>query len=176
MTDSPNQPDSDLLLKITACQSKIFALAVSLLGDRDAAADIQQETNLVIWGKAEEAREVKNFSAWAMKIAFYEIKNYRRRQQRSSLIFDTDVMEILAEESMDLVDSMDDRLSALQECMKRLPERQRDLLDERYHDGTTVKTIAKRLSRPANQIGVLLFRIRAELHNCITLRMKEGKV
>lgn len=174
MTVSPKNPDSDLLLKITACQGKIFGFAVSLLGDREAAADIQQETNLVIWDKADEARQVTNFNAWAMKIAYFQVKNYRRKQQRSALIFDTDVMEILAEESFDFADSMDDRLDALQQCMQLLPTRQRALLEERYHHGKEVKEIAEGTSRSANQLGVMLFRIRAELHNCISKRIKEG--
>ena len=116
MTDPANNPDSELMLKITACQGKIFALAISMLGDHEAASDIQQETNLIIWDKAQEAKQVTNFSAWALKIAYFQIKNYRRKQQRSMLLFDSDVMELLAEDSHEMVDSMDDRLKALQTC------------------------------------------------------------
>jgi len=89
---------ADFVRQITACQSAIYAFALSLLGDTEAASDIQQETNLVIWSKIEESREVKNFRAWAMKIAYYEVKNYRRRMSRSSLVFDSDVMELLAQD------------------------------------------------------------------------------
>lgn len=160
------------MLKITACQGKIFALAISMLGDHHAAADIQQETNLVIWGKAQEAKQVDNFSAWALKIAFFQIKNYRRKQARSVLLFDSDVMELLAEDTTEMVGSMDDRLHALQSCMQCLPEKHRQLLEERYHHGMSVKDIAKRVSRSANSLGVLLFRIRTQLHNCISQRLK----
>lgn len=175
MNQTPNKPDSDLMLKITACQGKIFALAISMLGDHEAAADIQQETNLVIWGKADEARRVEHFSAWALKIAFYQIKNYRRKQQRSNLLFDSDVMELLAEDSAGMVDEMDERMSALQICMKHLPEQHRQLLEERYHHGMAVKDIAERLPQSANNLGVLLFRIRTQLHNCITKRLSGNK-
>lgn len=175
MNEPSQHPDSQLMLKITACQGKIFALAISMLGDHDAAADIQQETNLIIWGKAEEASQVENFSAWALKIAYFQIKNYRRKQQRSVLLFDSDVMELLAEDTAEIVDSMDDRLNALQSCMKCLPEKHRQLLEERYHHGMSVKEIAQRLSRSANNIGVLLFRIRTQLHNCISKRLKGDK-
>ena len=175
MTDTPPDADRELMLKITACQGKIFALAVSMLGDHEAAADIQQETNLVIWGKAQEAKQVENFTAWALKIAYFQIKNFRRKQQRSMLLFDSDVMELLAEETIDCVDDMDDRLRALHKCMQCLPEQHRQLLEERYHHGTPVKMIAQRLSRTANQVGVTLFRIRAELHNCISIRIRRAK-
>lgn len=172
MTESSPHPDSELMLKITACQGKIFALAISMLGDHDAAADIQQETNLIIWDKAQEAKQVDNFSAWALKIAYFQIKNYRRKQQRSVLLFDSDVMELLVEDTTEMVDSMDDRLNALQKCMQCLPEHHRQLLEERYHHGLSVKAIAQRLSRSANHIGVLLFRIRTQLHNCISQRLR----
>ncbi|MBX2851054.1 MAG: sigma-70 family RNA polymerase sigma factor [Phycisphaeraceae bacterium] len=175
MTESPQNPDSELMLKITACQGKIFALAISMLGDHEAAADIQQETNLVIWGKAEEAKQVGNFSAWALKIAYFQIKNFRRKQQRSMLLFDSDVMELLAEDATEMVSSMDDRLNALQNCMKCLPEQHRQLLEERYHHGLSVKDIARRVSRSANNIGVMLFRIRTQLHNCISQRLRGDK-
>lgn len=174
MDNAAHTPDSDLMLDITACQGKIFAFALSLLGDRDAAADIQQETNLIIWDKVEQAREVKNFTAWAMQIAYYQVKNYRRRQQRSELLFDSDVMELLAEQAQQHADSMDDRLSALQVCMRSLPSNQRELLEQRYHHGTAVKDIARQLSRKASHVSVMLFRIRAGLHNCITQRLRGG--
>jgi len=176
MAKDPRKVDSELMLKITACQGKIFAFALSMLGDHEAAADIQQETNLVIWGKAEEAKQVDHFSAWALKIAFFQIKNYRRKQQRSPLLFDSDVMELLAEDTNEMVDGMDDRLAALQICMKCLPEPQRHLLEDRYHRGMSVKAIAEDLSRPANHVGVMLFRIRAQLHNCISQRLQKGEV
>jgi RNA polymerase sigma-70 factor (ECF subfamily) len=175
MTESLQNPDSELMLKITACQGKIFALAISMLGDHEAASDIQQETNLVIWGKAEEAKQVDNFSAWALKIAYFQIKNYRRKEQRSMLLFDSDVMELLAEDTSEFVGTMDDRLSALQTCMKGLPEQHRHLLEERYHHGMSVKDIAVRVSRSANNIGVMLFRIRTQLHNCISKRLRGDK-
>lgn len=174
MTDSQHNPDSELMLKITACQGKIFALAISMLGDHEAASDIQQETNLIIWGKADEAKQVEYFSAWALKIAYFQIKNYRRKQQRSALLFDSDVMDLLAEDTTEVVDSMDERLKALQGCMQALPEKQRQLLEERYHHGVSVKDMAKRLSRSANNIGVMLFRIRTQLHECISKRIGEG--
>lgn len=175
MSESPQNPDSELMLKITACQGKIFALAISMLGDHEAASDIQQETNLVIWGKAKEAKQVTNFSAWALKIAYFQIKNYRRKQQRSKLLFDSDVMALVAEDSSELVDGMDDRLQALQSCMQCLPEKHRQLLEERYHHGMSVKEIAADVSRSANNIGVLLFRIRTQLHNCISKRLQGGE-
>lgn len=172
MAHAEEHLDKDLMLKITACQGNIFALAISMLGDHEAAADIQQETNLVIWEKAEEAKRVDNFSAWALKIAYFKTKNYRRKQQRSALLFDSEVMELLADETAAMADAMDDRLKALQRCMQCLPEQQRQLLEERYHHGTSVKAIAERLSRSANSIGVMLFRIRTQLHNCISQRLR----
>ena len=175
LVETTQNPDSELMLKITACQGKIFAFALSMLGDRESAADIQQETNLVIWGKAEEAKQVDNFSAWALKIAFFQIKNLRRKQQRSALLFDSDVMELLAEDTAEMVDAMDDRLEALQSCMKSLSKTQRSLLEERYHHGVSVKAIAEDLSRSANSVGVMLFRIRMQLHDCISQRLQGGK-
>lgn len=162
------------MLKLTSCQGKIFAFALSLLGDREAAADIQQETNLTIWSKAEEAKDIKNFSAWAMKITYFLIKNHRRRQQRSMLLFDSDIMELLAEDSAKMADEMDYRTQALHGCMQSLSEKNRLLLEERYHHGYTVKEIAERLSRTKNSIAVTLFRIRSQLHQCIQQRLSKG--
>ena len=54
---------------LTSAQAVLYAYITSLLGDRESAKDVLQETNLVLWRKSAEFDEHKSFAAWSSGIA-----------------------------------------------------------------------------------------------------------
>ena len=42
-----------------------------------------------------------NFNAWACRIAYFRVLNYRRKKSREKLVFDDDVLDYLAERQED---------------------------------------------------------------------------
>ncbi len=62
---------------------------------------------------------------------------------------------------------------ALAECLQRLPNHQRQLVQRRYASGESVQDIASSQSRSANVVAVTLFRVRQLLADCIRTTLQK---
>ena len=56
----------------------------------------------------------------------------------------------------------------MEQCLRKLPQRQRSLVEERYQQGKTVRAMAQHMGQPENALAALLYRIRRALQDCIT--------
>jgi RNA polymerase sigma-70 factor (ECF subfamily) len=133
--------------------------------------DVLQDVNVVLLEKADEFRPGTDFWAWASQIARFKALNQVRKYARERIVFD----EAACERMVDIVElrlrELDERRDALEQCLKRLPESQRRLLDLRYSGGQTADRIAELIGRPAGSIRQTLYRIRAALLACIEGRL-----
>lgn len=169
MTQPTGQSDA-FVMQITACQSRLYAYILSLTGDREQAREVLQETNLVIWRKADQFEEGTNFIAWAFQIARYQVLAYRQKIARDKLVFDDALLDgmadIFAED-----ESFDARQDALAMCIEQIAPNHRNLLRIRYTDGLSVKEMSAQLDKSANAIAKLLHRTRLALLKCIEARL-----
>ncbi|HRX57070.1 MAG TPA: sigma-70 family RNA polymerase sigma factor, partial [Verrucomicrobiales bacterium] len=156
---SPDPSFDDLL---EAHQPRLYGYILSLTGQPATAKDVLQETNLVLWRKAETYQPGTNFTAWAIRVAHFQVLSQRQRQRRdqSRLVFDDALMELMAGESEEEALAQDNRTQALkvraealQDCLLKLPPRQRDLVRRRYLDGQSVAVLSEALGEPANRIS-----------------------
>lgn len=171
MPDQLHALSPELVQRITAAQSPLYAFILTLMAGQDGAADVLQETNVKLCRELHRYDTSRPFLPWAMTLARFEVMAWRTRQSRSRLVLDNDVVELVAAE---MPDSQDDReLAALESCLAALPPRQRELLAARYNEGETVRAIAKRLAQPENALAALLYRIRKALHDCITAKLAQ---
>ncbi|MEY4490172.1 MAG: hypothetical protein RIQ79_2680 [Verrucomicrobiota bacterium] len=63
----------------------------------------------------------------------------------------------------------------LQDCLAKLEGPLRELVTLKYRDDHTTETIATRLKRSLVWVRVSLFRVRAQLHECIEAKLKGGQ-
>ena len=157
----------DFVELMTSFQGRLYGYILSLLADPNAANDVLQEANLVLWRKSAEFELGTNFKAWSFRIANFQVMAYRQRCIRDRLVFNDDFMQNIVAE----VNRLDDRYEARQKklaiCLEKLPERQKDLVERRYSFGSTVKKIAVDLKSTANSITQALFRARNNLTDCV---------
>src|SRR5215218_891528 len=66
---------------------------MTLLPGSDDAADVLQETSLVLWRKFDTYATGTNFFAWACKIARLQALKYRERRGKAALMFGDDLLE-----------------------------------------------------------------------------------
>lgn len=171
----PHPVQSDFALQLTASQRRLYAYITSLVVRPDQAMDILQDTNRVLLEKADQFEPGTNFIGWAMRIAHFEVLAHRKRAGRSAThLLDADVIEQLAVDAAERDDDLPEKVAALAECMRRLSERQRQLIDARYKDNLTVKTIADRLGLKPNTATQSLHRARIDLLDCIRRRLEDG--
>jgi len=115
-----------------------------------------------------------NFAAWMMKIAYYQVLEHRRKLNRQAMfVLDEEFLSALAEEAKENTEHIEEQQIALQQCLARLPERQRDLVRRRYSEGYSIKAVAEQIGIAASAVKQTLFRARGKLIECVRFRMKE---
>ena len=112
------------------------------------------------------------FGAWARGVAANKILQTRRKSGRLPVAFPPETIEKIAE-AYDADDRVGGgaRAEALRECMRRLPEKSRQLIELRYDECLSGKQLAKRLGGSIDAIYQTLSRIRRGLETCIRQRM-----
>ncbi len=168
-------PDGEFVQRLIAVQDRLYAYIFSLAGDTNAADDVLQQSNIVLWEKADQFRPGTDFGAWACSVAHYEVLAWRKKRGRDRLLFDDRALGQLAGEVESFSAQANDLRLALRHCVELMPPRQRKLLDMRYVPGMTVGKIAQQLARSAASISQTLYRIRAALADCVERSLaKEG--
>jgi RNA polymerase sigma-70 factor (ECF subfamily) len=156
---------------LTGTQSRLYAYICSLMGAAVGARDVLQETNLVLWDKAQEYDPARPFLPWAYRIAFLQVRAYRKKCARSRLVFDDQLVSELAEDFVRRDMDHDRRLEALEDCVGKLPGPRRQILDRRYRHGESVDQIARRLRKAPNVVAASLYRLRKSLQECIESKL-----
>jgi RNA polymerase sigma-70 factor, ECF subfamily len=85
---------------------------------------------------------------------------------RDRLVFDEDVMELLAAEVIDDADAYAAERDALDECLSKLDAAQRKLLEAAYAPGVRMDELAAALGRSPMSFYKALHRIRLALMDC----------
>ena len=152
-------------------QRAIYALIRAFCRRPHDADDVFQETFVVVWRKREEFQMGSNFFAWVASIARYEALAYAKRQGRGELLFDEDLLAQLAEQAVVRAEGASDRLDALRHCLESLSSRHRELIEQRYAAGGSVKALAEHAGRSVNSVSVMLHSLRQRLLECIEHRL-----
>jgi RNA polymerase sigma-70 factor (ECF subfamily) len=152
---------------VTQSQRTLYSVLWSLLRDPHDVEDVLQETNVVLWQKAGEFDESREFLPWALRIAQLQVMAFRKRQQRSRLLFDDQLVAALVDQSIGDAEEFEPRRQALAGCLKKLMPDQRRLIVRRYEPGGSVNELAAELGRSPKAVSEALRRIRAALLECI---------
>ena len=167
-SEHPPQAD-DFITLLTGHQDILLTFIRGSIGNLATAKDILQEVNLVLWKKSSQFHQGSNFKAWAFKVAKFQILGSYRDKQREKLIFDDDLLEQLSTNAVHVDETWknNERFEALEICLKKLPAQQRQLLDDRYQSGDSLKILAKSLNSSTSRLKMILFRARNNLRDCI---------
>jgi RNA polymerase sigma-70 factor (ECF subfamily) len=156
-------------------QPHLYSYILSLVPNVEIASDILQETNLVLWRKADEFVPGLNFFTWACRVAHFQVLADRRDRRRDRHLFDDDLLKEVAESAEPHVAQFQQQQAALERCLGKLAAKDRELIDARYAPGGSVQIIAAQLHKTANAVSRSLYRIRLLLQQCMDRSMhREG--
>jgi len=160
--------------EITRAQSAIAAYVRSLLPSHPDYMDIVQEVNVTLWKKRDHYQPGTNFKAWAFTTARYHVMSARRKMAKDGkrLMFDPELVELLADVTPFKDHEMENRLTALQLCLGELREKDRDLLRVRYAGTITIEDYARGQNRNAGTVRAILRRLRGILLKCVTSKLR----
>ena len=131
-------------------------------------AEVMQEVSLIAWRKFSNLENPEtDFARWATVIARYEIMKYRRTKARDRLVLGENIVEMINAEGLEEAPGRELQLSALEACLKKLPEERRELVLDAHVSGTSITEMAERIGKSRNALYQLLWRIRQELAECV---------
>jgi RNA polymerase sigma-70 factor (ECF subfamily) len=169
-TDAHDERVAEFLELYTTNYPRLQFYVTALLPLRNDASDVLQDTSMILWRKFDNFELGTNFFAWACKIARLEVMKYRERNVHSARVFDAQLIEKLVVEAADAADADvvgNVSRQALENCLGKLSENDRLLIQRRYQPGSSVRQLAAEVGRTANSLSKSLGRIRRALVECV---------
>ncbi|MCI0459741.1 MAG: sigma-70 family RNA polymerase sigma factor [Gemmataceae bacterium] len=167
-----DQDREEVVQLIAAYQRRLHLYIRSLVADRTDSEEVLQEVNLFIWRHADEYRPGTDFGAWAFKIAYYHVLTHRKKQARQKVRFSDALVAQLAESAAVVAEQTDRRQEALEYCVQKLTEPDRQIVRLRYQGNLSVPAVADRVRRSAKAIYRALDRIHTALLDCVRHRLR----
>jgi RNA polymerase sigma-70 factor (ECF subfamily) len=156
---------------LTQHDRRVYGYILSMLPNWTDADEVLQETNIRLWEEFDRFEPGTDFAAWAIRVAHYQVLTWRKRRDRSRLVFSDDAIQAIADERHNNPLPLDSRQAALAECLKQLSARNIDLITRCYSGGNTIRRVAKELQRSTEAVYKAVQRIRLTLHACIERRL-----
>ncbi len=152
---------------------RVYNLVYRMLGNREEAEDVTQETFLRIHSRLDMFRQGGSFAAWVRRIATNLCIDSLRRRREQAVSLDQQ-LESGVEPADERAGSRPDERLAMGEDARRvveavgkLPARQRAVLVLRHIDGLKIDEIARTLKMPRGTVKTLLFRGRRAVRELV---------
>jgi RNA polymerase sigma-70 factor (ECF subfamily) len=139
-------------------QKKVYRVISSYHRDPEDATEVVQDTFLKVYTSRQTWEPRRSFSAWLYRIAINASIDRYRRQGKEKISPIDDVMESRILKSgpppRTPLDKLRDaeRRRVLEEAVRRLPERQREVLSLRYFAEMQLEEIAEALDCPLGTV------------------------
>lgn len=136
------------------------------------ARDIVQNTAVALWKKIDRYDPREPFTPWAFRFAALEAKEFLRREARWHRFLDNEVIEMLAIRRNEMSWELDERRIHLRECLRKLPDNQKAMVEGYYFKDHPVEELAELSGRTVEAVYKALQRIRGALMTCVNRRME----
>jgi RNA polymerase sigma-70 factor (ECF subfamily) len=164
---SGSKQTAEFVKLLTSHQRQLYVYIRTLLPQAADADEVLQETNVVLWSKVSEFAPDTSFVAWARKVAYFQVLAFRKRSARGRLTFSSELVATIAEETAGDAARLDQRRAALDGCLQKLPQRDRELVARRFTAGATANQLAEEMHLPLRNVYRALERVRLALLTCI---------
>jgi RNA polymerase sigma-70 factor (ECF subfamily) len=139
----------------------------SLVAAPEDADEVFQEVSLVLWQKFRDFDVSRDFRAWACGIARLKALSLFRDRQRDRHVFNEELLLKLADEAQAQEPRHQRQREALEHCLKKLPDAQRELVLAAYTKGNRMDELAHQRAQTPMSLYKILHRTRLKLLECI---------
>jgi RNA polymerase sigma-70 factor, ECF subfamily len=167
-------PNEQFLKLFLRHQGDLRAFLISVVRDRTHAEDLFQEAALTLWQSFAQYDPSRPFGAWARGIAMKKVLQAREKARRIPLAFSPQAIQAVLE-AYDRMESRGPDLDRLRECIQKLPERSRRVLELRYEQSLKLGEIARRSGGTLDAVHKLLCRVREALQTCLERRIQSQR-
>jgi RNA polymerase sigma-70 factor (ECF subfamily) len=172
MTNARDAAGREFARLLVRFDRPLLRYIMTFIPRRDDAEEVLQRTATVIWEKFDEYDRQREFLPWALRVAYFEVLNFRKQIARDRLVFREDVIEALAETRHTLASQLEAQRQALRLCLSELSPDDQALLRRRYGDAETVAALAGERGKTAKALYRRLDRLRDAIARCAERRMK----
>ena len=150
---------------VTKYLSLCVRFAERMLGNRQDAEDIAQDTCLKLWRHPLSWKQQSSFSTWMYRVVYNACIDHKRKVIRFS---DVELSE-LRDESLTADELVMEKQQSeyVRVLMQQLPHRQRAALILSYYEGVSNQDAADTLGIPIGALQQLLFRARQNLKTLV---------
>ena len=135
--------------------------------------EITHESFVFAFQNLDALNSTDSFRAWLRAIAWNlvrkELLRFAREQANLSKLQQIQVADLAAANGPN---AASDEAMFLEECLATLPDTSRHLVQERYRRGLSNDELAAAMGRTSEWVRVTLFRIRAQLRDCVTGKLE----
>jgi RNA polymerase sigma-70 factor (ECF subfamily) len=156
-------------------QRAVYGYIQTIVPNVNEADEIFQETSLVLWKKRDDYDSTLEFLPWACGIARKVAGNHwaKNGRDRHSFSFSDSFLEQLATVRASRSEWLEAAMTALHDCLARLRDDQRLLLQMRYNNRNSIDQVAQQMNCSSNTVYQRLHRIRQRLYDCVRYGMRK---
>jgi RNA polymerase sigma-70 factor (ECF subfamily) len=170
-----DETQMELLVRLlTRHQEELFRFILAMHPHEEDARDILQEASVALCRKIEDYDPVQPFLPWAFGFAYLEVLKFRERNQRGNRLLSIDILERLARQRDGQRTLLDQRIDALDICMKKLSVNDQELIRQRYVQRSGIGELVEQSGASRRTLFRNLDRIRRMLLDCISHRVAKA--
>ncbi len=149
-------------------ESGIYRYLVYLGAGHAAAEDVLQDTFLAAYQNRSPENDPAKVGAWLRGIARNIFRKHCRKRKMSPILFDDAALAAAESYWRETAETgFDQIMLALDSCLKKLPDKQRELIIMRYDKSISRRSMAELTGMTPDGIKSALRRIREGLADCI---------
>ncbi|MGB8170140.1 MAG: sigma-70 family RNA polymerase sigma factor [Chthoniobacteraceae bacterium] len=174
MSPAPDHDQHDQFLRLYAeHQVALHTFVRSLLRTRQEASEVMQEVIVALWQRFASAED---FRPWAFGVARNVARMHLRRRVRDRHVFDDELVNRLADLAVHQEPQHATEREALESCLQKLPQSQKELVLAAYTKGARMDDLAARRGQTAMSLYKLLHRIRQALLDCVERTLSQEEI
>jgi RNA polymerase sigma factor (sigma-70 family) len=170
----PSDAEAALRELYDLASGRLYGVALRVVGNREWAEDVLQDTFLNIWRVAPDYRSVLSPPmAWLGLIARSRALDFLRRRASERIDAAVQLDEVIAEtvpgDSPDPMDTSQasEQAWALHECLRKLEARQRELVSLAYFRDLSHSELAQQLRLPLGTVKTWVRKALEQLRGCL---------
>lgn len=167
MNDERIETHEQFMRLFLASERDVLRYVLSFVPSMNDARDIVQETAIALWKKIDRYDAREPFSPWACRFALNEVRAFLRREHRWRRFLDDEVIDMLEARRKEMSKELDERRIHLRECLRKLPDSQKAIVEGYYFKDHSVEELAELSGRTVDAVYKALQRIRRTLMECV---------
>jgi RNA polymerase sigma-70 factor (ECF subfamily) len=142
---------------------KLFRLALSIMGNKEDAEDVVQDVLFNVWKKRDKWHEIENIEAYCFRSTRNTALDRIALMENQTQAIPEGFEYPFQEEDIQRKIEKQEQIEAIENWVKKLPEKQRSVFLLREIEELSYREIAGILNVSEEQVKITLFRLRRKL-------------